>query len=85
MHVLVTCKNEEDSMKNEGARVVTTFLPLSVYGDFSRRARAANSAVHSPISGFEVVQDVMVVLTTCKDEDPIKIEGARVVTRFSPL
>ena len=28
MHVLVTCKNEEDSMKNEFARVATTFLSL---------------------------------------------------------
>ena len=28
MVVLVTCKNEEDSPKNEGTRVVTTFLPL---------------------------------------------------------
>ena len=26
--VLVTCKNEEDSSKNEGTRVVTKFLPL---------------------------------------------------------
>ena len=26
--VLVTCKNEEDSVKNEGARVITTFLSL---------------------------------------------------------
>ena len=26
--VLVTCKNEEDPFKNEGARVVTTDLPL---------------------------------------------------------
>ena len=25
---LVTCKNEEDPSKNEGTRVVTTFLPL---------------------------------------------------------
>ena len=25
MTVLVTCKNEEDPIKNEGARVVTTF------------------------------------------------------------
>ena len=24
---LVTCKNEEDPSKNEGTRVVTTFLP----------------------------------------------------------
>ena len=28
MHVLVTCKIEEVSIKNEGARVFTTFLPL---------------------------------------------------------
>ena len=28
MHVLVTCKNEDDSYKNEGARVFTRFLPL---------------------------------------------------------
>ena len=28
MGVLVTCKYEEDPIKNEGARVVTTFSPL---------------------------------------------------------
>ena len=28
---LVTCKNKEDPLENEGTRVVTTFLPLSVY------------------------------------------------------
>ena len=49
MHVLNTCKNEEDRIKNEGARVFTKFLPLLVYGDFSRRSRAANSAVLGPI------------------------------------
>ena len=27
-HVLVTCKNEADRFKNEGARVFTRFLPL---------------------------------------------------------
>ena len=32
MVALVTCKNEEDSSKNEGTRVVKTFLPLQVYG-----------------------------------------------------
>ena len=45
MHVLVTCKNEDDRFKNEVARVFTRFLPLQVYGDFSRRSRAAYSAV----------------------------------------
>ena len=28
MHVLDTCKNEEDPIKNEGARLFTRFLPL---------------------------------------------------------
>ena len=137
MDVLITCKYEEDPIKNEGARVVTTLyinisdaegqitlvlglvsgrnlnssklscmslLPARmrmikskmkklvcsqdfshyVYGDFSRRSRAANSAVLGPIwPNFELVRDVIV---TCKyEEDPIKNEGARVVTTFFPL
>ena len=28
MHVLLTCKNEVDQIKKEGARVFTRFLPL---------------------------------------------------------
>ena len=58
-----------------------------VYGDFSRRSRAANSAVLGPIlPNFKLVRDVMYVLVTCKyEEDPIKNEGARVFTTFSPL
>ena len=39
--------------------------------------------------GFKMtkgVRDIMVVLVTCKyEEDPIKNEDARVLTRFSPL
>ena len=31
---LVIYKNEEDPSKNDGTRVVTTVLPLKVYGDF---------------------------------------------------
>ena len=82
VHVLVTCKNEEDLIENEGARFFTTFLPLYVYGDFSRRSRAANSVVNGPIwSNFELVQDFMVVLLTCKNEEErIKKRGARVFT-----
>ena len=84
MHVLVTCKNEDDRFKNEGARVFTRFLPYSVYGDFSRRSRAANSAVLGLIwPNFELIRDVINVLVTCKyEEDPIQNEGARVVTTF---
>ena len=28
MHIFLTCKNEVDQIKNEGARVFTRFLPL---------------------------------------------------------
>ena len=82
MYFLVTCKNEEDPIKNAGARVFKRFLPLYVYGDFFRRSRAANSAVLGPIwPNFELLRDVMDVLVTCKyEEDPIKNEGARVDT-----
>ena len=67
--VLVTCKNEKDPIKNEGARVLTRFSPLYVYGIFFRRSRAANSAVLGPIlPKFELVRDVMVVIVTCKYE-----------------
>ena len=40
MIVLLTCKNEEDPVKNEGARVLTR-----LYINFSDTTRAANSAV----------------------------------------
>ena len=41
--VLNVCKNEEDPFKIESTRVVTTFLQLKVYGDFSKHSRAGNS------------------------------------------
>ena len=84
MHVLVTCKNEDDRIKTERARVFTKFLPLYVYRDFSRRSRAAYSAVLGQIwPKFEHVRDIMIVLVTCKyEEGPIKNEGASVFTTF---
>ena len=87
MVVLVTCKNEEDPSKNEGSRVVTTFLPILVYGDFFKSSGAANSLVSGPIlPNFKPTGDFVVVLVTCKNkEEPIINEEARVVTRFFPL
>ena len=60
----------------------TRFLPLQVYGDFSRRSRASNSAVLGPIwPNFELVLDVMDVLVTYQYEEvPIKNRGGRVFT-----
>ena len=82
MVLLVTSKYEKDQIKNEGARVLTRF-----YDVFFRRSRATISEDSSGIlSKFKLIQALLVVLGTCKnEEDPIKNEGARVLTRFSPL
>ena len=78
--VLLTCKNEEDPIKNEGARVLTRLLNI-------RCSRAGNPAVGGGIPPkFELIQAFMVVLVTWKNkEDPIKNEEARVLTAFLPL
>ena len=64
--------------------MLTRFSPLKVYGSFFKRSRAANSAVRGRILvNFKLVQDIMVVLHTCKnEEDPIKNEDAMVLTRL---
>ena len=82
MDVLITCKYEEDPVKNEGARVLTT-----LYIKFFRRTRADNSGVGGGIwPKFELIQAFMHVLVTCKNEDDqFKNEGARVFTRLLPL
>ena len=141
MGFLVACKNKEDPIKNEGARVVTTLFinfcdaqgqltPKSVMvscrnsnpcellwlvllsarmkkihpkmkvlewsqhfshyksmgifpdaqGQLTHKSLVQSCRISKPI------RDFMVVLVTCKNkEEPIKNEGARVVTRFSPL
>ena len=59
-------------------------FPHYVYGNFFRRSKAANSTVLGQIwLKFELVRDIIDVLVTCKyKEDPIKKEGARVLTRL---
>ena len=74
---LVACKKEEDSIKDEGARVVTTlFINFSdVQGKLTPKSVK-----------FKLVQALIVVLIVCKNEDdPFKIERTRVVTTFLPL
>ena len=64
--------------------MLTRFSPLKVYGNFFKRSRAANSAVLGRILlKFKLVRDIIDVLVTCKyEEDRIKNEGARVLTRL---
>ena len=71
MVVLHTCKNEEDPIKNEDARVLTR-----LYVVFFRCSRAANSEVSGAIlPKFKLILAFIVVLVTCKnEEDPIKNE-----------
>ena len=65
--IIVNCKNEEDSPKSEGTRVVTTFFPIKVNGDFSRRSRAANFPVQGPIwPNFEPIRGFVGVLVAGK-------------------
>ena len=82
MVILVTCKNEEDPIKNEGTRVLTR-----LYVDFSDTQGQLTRQSRGGIwLKFELTQAFMVTLVTCKNgEDPIKNEGAKVLTTFLPL
>ena len=65
MCLLVACKNEEDTIKNEDARVVTT-----LFIDFPRRSREAYSEVSDGIlPKFKLIRAFMVGLVTCKNEE----------------
>ena len=70
--VLITCKNEEDPIKNEGTRVATR-----LYVHFFRRLGADNSGVSGGIwLKFEIIQAFVHILVTCKNEDDsIKMKG----------
>ena len=65
MDVLVTCKYEEDPIKNEGARLVTT-----LYSNFSEAQGQITLVLVSVYwPKFELIQAFMHVLVTCKNED----------------
>ena len=82
MGLLIACKNQEDPIKNEGARAVTT-----LFINFFGCTRAANSEVSDGIlPKFKLIRAFIVGLVNCKnEEDPSKNEGTRVVTTFLPL
>ena len=82
MGVLVACKNEEDPIKNEGARVVTT-----IFIDFSHaQGQLTPKSVMESCRNLNPFKALMVDLLTCKnEEDLLENEGTRVVTTFLPL
>ena len=54
MVVLFTCKNEEDPFKNEGTRVVTTFLPYKPIGIFPDTQGQLTSLHHQKSNLVEI-------------------------------
>ena len=76
----VTCKNEEDPLKNKDVRVATTQNT-----DFSNTQGQITLQSEGRIwSKFELIRDVIDVLVTSKnEEDPNKNEGARVATTLN--
>ena len=65
MVVLVSCKNEEDPIKNEGAIVFTT-----VYSNFSdAQGQITLELVGGIWPKFELILAFMQCLVTCKNED----------------
>ena len=77
MVILHTCKNEEDPIKNEDARVLTRLYV--VFSD--AQGQLTPKSVVEFCRKFKLIQALIVVLVTCKnEEDPIKKEGGRVLT-----
>ena len=82
MHVLITCKYKKDRIKNNQEKVATLFFPLQVNGGFLLpwKPEFLSNLSHQK---FELVQDFMHVLVTCKyKKDWIKnqlIKGGDIV------
>ena len=68
---LITVKNGEDPITNDGTRVLTT--PNIYFSDIQGQLSAI---IHGIRSNFQLIRDIMVVLvTTNNDEDPIKMKA----------
>ena len=78
MVVIVTCKNEEDSIKTEGARVFTT---LNI--DFSD-AQGQLTPYGGILPKSKLIQAFMHIFVTCKnEEDSIKNKKLTASKAFS--
>ena len=82
MYVLITCKYEKDPIKNSRENVMTSFFPIISPRELFPSSRAANSVVGGQIwQKFELNQDIMHVLISCKfEKDRINSNGEKVVT-----
>ena len=79
MHVIITCKYENERMKNSREKVETPFFSIITL------------SVTMETSGwiwpnFKLIQALMYVIITCKYEmDPIKKSREKVETSFFPI
>ena len=79
--VLIVCKNEEDLFKIESTRVVTTLSHYKSMGIFPNTQGQVTHVPGQILLSFKPIRDIIGLLVTCKnEEDPIKNEGARVVS-----
>ena len=78
MYVIITCKYEKDTIKNNREKVATLFqiITLSVAMETSGQIWP----------NFELLQAFMHVFIACKyEKDHMKNSGENVMTLFSPL
>ena len=82
MGVLVACKNEEDPIKNEGARVVTTlFIDFShAQGQLTPKSEMESCQNSNP---FKLLW--LTLLPARMKKIHLENEGTRVVTTFLPF
>ena len=82
MGFLVACKNEDDPIKDEGGRVVTTlFINFS-----DAQGELIPKFGNGILPKFKLIRAFMFGLFICKnEEDPSKNESTRVITTFLPL
>ena len=72
MHVLVTCRMEKIKLKMKVLDCSQDFSHNKSMGIFPGAQGQLTLQSRSDLVKFELVQDFMVVLLTCKNEDPIK-------------
>ena len=77
MYVLVTYRDEENQMKNEGARVVTTLNSYILDAQGQLTLKLVDGC-GGKSNSFKILWKS---LLPTNEEDPFKNEGARVVTK----
>ena len=81
MYVLVTYRDEENQMKNEGARVVTTLYSYILDAQGQLTLKLVDGC-GGKSNSFKLSWKS---LLPTNEEDPFKNEGARMVTTDLPL